>query len=61
MKEFEPSADFTARVMGRVRRWEAGRFPRASARWLLPAGSVLLWLLTMGRICVSLFAPALCH
>ena len=61
MKDMEPSKEFTARVMNEVRSWEAGRRSAPSVRWLLPAGSVLLWLLTVGRLCFSLFAPALCH
>ncbi len=71
MKEFEPSRDFTKKVMEEVYNFEASR-ERSPARlsellsmrligYGLTAGGAVLGLFNIARLCFTFIAPAVCH
>ncbi|MDA8327253.1 MAG: hypothetical protein M0033_13730 [Nitrospiraceae bacterium] len=71
MKEFEPSPDFTKKVMKAVYEFEASKERRPAPLWGplpmrlmsygLPIGGAIFGLLNILRLCFTFIAPAVCH
>lgn len=70
MKEFEPSKDFTASTMSKVRAYErevrqtvSQRQPEftPALRWAMRAGGLIFGILNLVRLYFAVFAPAVCR